>query len=146
MKLDSWLLRPIIELLLAISIATLVTYFGVLSFSQTVQVGVVYAFISYMERIFQPVQQIMQRLSEFQQAVVSADRVFKVLDTDEPEPTKQLEGDARVSEGHIVFEDVRFSYDGEKDVLKGFRSRRKKDRRLPSLVIREVEKVQSSIS
>jgi ATP-binding cassette subfamily B protein len=118
LKLDSWLLRPIIELLLAISIATLVTYFGVLSFSQTVQVGVVYAFISYMERIFQPVQQIMQQLSEFQQAVVSADRVFKVLDTDEPEPTKQLEGDARVSEGHIVFEDVRFSYDGDKDVLK----------------------------
>ena len=126
LKLDSWLLRPIIELLLAISIATLVTYFGVLSFSQTVQVGVVYAFISYMERIFQPVQQIMQRLSEFQQAVVSADRVFKVLDTDEPEPTKQLEGDARVSEGHIVFEDVRFSYDGEKDVLKGISFEAKK--------------------
>lgn len=126
LKLDSWLLRPIIELLLAISIATLVTYFGVLSFSQTVQVGVVYAFISYMERIFQPVQQIMQQLSEFQQAVVSADRVFKVLDTDEPEPTKQLEGDARVSEGHIVFEDVRFSYDGEKDVLKGISFEAKK--------------------
>ncbi|WP_290786245.1 ABC transporter ATP-binding protein [Exiguobacterium sp. UBA7533] len=126
LKLDSWLLRPIIELLLAISIATLVTYFGVLSFSQTVQVGVVYAFISYMERIFQPVQQIMQQLSEFQQAVVSADRVFKVLDTDEPEPTKQLEGDARVSEGHIVFEDVRFSYDGEKNVLKGISFEAKK--------------------
>ena len=40
LKLDSWLLRPIIELMLAISIATLVTYFGFLSFTETVQVGV----------------------------------------------------------------------------------------------------------
>ncbi len=126
LKLDSWLLRPIIELMLALTIASLITYFGILSFSQTVQVGVVYAFISYMERIFQPVQQIMQRLSEFQQAVVSADRVFKVLDTDEPEPSKTLAGEASVSEGHIVFDNVRFSYDGEKEVLKGISFEAKK--------------------
>lgn len=126
LKLDSWLLRPIIELMLALSIATLVTYFGFLSFTETVQVGVVYAFISYLERIFQPVQQIMQRLSEFQQAIVSADRVFKVLDTDEPEPTKGLPGVASVTDGHIVFEDVRFSYDGETEVLKGITFEAKK--------------------
>jgi len=112
--------------MLALTIASLITYFGVLSFSQTVQVGVVYAFISYMERIFQPVQQIMQRLSEFQQAVVSADRVFKVLDTDEPEPAKTIAGDADITEGHIVFDNVRFSYDGEKEVLKGISFEAKK--------------------
>lgn len=118
LKLDSMLLRPIIELLLAFSIIGLLGYYGVLSTTEQVQVGVVYAFISYIERIFRPVLDIMQRLSEFQQAVVSADRVFKVLDTDEPAPGKSLEGTAEIGSGEVRFENVTFSYDGEVDVLK----------------------------
>lgn len=118
LKLDSMLLRPIIELLLAFSIIGLLGYYGVLSINEQIQVGVVYAFISYIERIFRPVLDIMQRLSEFQQAVVSADRVFKILDTDEPAPGKRLEGEADVSHGEVRFENVTFSYDGEIDVLK----------------------------
>lgn len=118
LKLDSMLLRPIIELLLAFSIIGLLGYYGVLSTTEQVQVGVVYAFISYIERIFRPVLDIMQRLSEFQQAVVSADRVFKVLDTDEPAPGKSLEGTAEIGSGEVRFENVTFSYNGEVDVLK----------------------------
>lgn len=118
LKLDSMLLRPIIELLLAFSIIGLLGYYGVLSTTEQVQVGVVYAFISYIERIFRPVLDIMQRLSEFQQAVVSADRVFKVLDTDEPAPGKSLAGPAEIGSGEVRFENVTFSYDGEVDVLK----------------------------
>ncbi|WP_058763805.1 ABC transporter ATP-binding protein [Exiguobacterium chiriqhucha] len=118
LKLDSMLLRPIIELLLAFSIIGLLGYYGVLSTTEQVQVGVVYAFISYIERIFRPVLDIMQRLSEFQQAVVSADRVFKVLDTDEPAPGKSLEGTAEIGSGEVRFENVTFSYDGDVDVLK----------------------------
>ncbi|TCI24571.1 ATP-binding cassette domain-containing protein [Exiguobacterium sp. SH3S2] len=118
LKLDSMLLRPIIELLLAFSIIGLLGYYGFLSMTEQVQVGVVYAFISYIERIFRPVLDIMQRLSEFQQAVVSADRVFKVLDTDEPAPGKSLSGEAAIGAGEVRFDDVTFSYDGEVDVLK----------------------------
>ncbi|WP_070327149.1 ABC transporter ATP-binding protein [Exiguobacterium aurantiacum] len=118
LKLDSMLLRPIIELLLAFSIIGLLGYYGFLSMTEQVQVGVVYAFISYIERIFRPVLDIMQRLSEFQQAVVSADRVFKVLDTDEPAPGKSLSGEATIGAGEVRFDDVTFSYDGEVDVLK----------------------------
>ncbi|OGX80429.1 multidrug ABC transporter ATP-binding protein [Exiguobacterium sp. SH31] len=118
LKLDSMLLRPIIELLLAFSIIGLLGYYGFLSMTEQVQVGVVYAFISYIERIFRPVLDIMQRLSEFQQAVVSADRVFKVLDTDEPAPGKSLSGEAAIEAGEVRFDDVTFSYDGEVDVLK----------------------------
>lgn len=118
LKLDSMLLRPIIELLLAFSIIGLLGYYGVLSTTEQVQVGVVYAFISYIERIFRPVLDIMQRLSEFQQAVVSADRVFKILDTDEPAPGKSQEGHSAIGAGEVRFENVTFSYDGEVDVLK----------------------------
>lgn len=118
LKLDSMLLRPIIELLLAFSIIGLLGYYGILSTTEQVQVGVVYAFISYIERIFRPVLDIMQRLSEFQQAVVSADRVFKILDTDEPAPGKSLVGPAEIDSGEVRFENVTFSYDGEVDVLK----------------------------
>lgn len=118
LKLDSMLLRPVIELLLAFSIIGLLGYYGFLSMTEQVQVGVVYAFISYIERIFRPVLDIMQRLSEFQQAVVSADRVFKVLDTDEPSPQKSLSGEGMIGAGEVRFDDVTFSYDGEVDVLK----------------------------
>jgi ATP-binding cassette subfamily B protein len=60
----------------------------------------------------------MQRLSEFQQAVVSADRVFKILDTDEPAPGKSLPGRAEIGSGEVRFDNVTFSYDGEIDVLR----------------------------
>lgn len=60
---------------------------------------------------------MMMRLSLFQQAIVSAGRVFKLMDQTEYAP-EQAEGrELRIEQGEIEFRDVSFSYDGETDVL-----------------------------
>lgn len=116
-KMNSLLLRPIIDLVYFTAIIILLFYFGWTSFETAVEVGVVYAFITYMNRFFDPINQMMERLALFQQAIVAASRVFALMDNEELEPTQQDQA-LTVTDGRIEFKDVSFSYDGERDVLK----------------------------
>ncbi|WP_142827905.1 ABC transporter ATP-binding protein [Planococcus soli] len=116
-KIDGLLLRPAIDLVYALALIMLLSYFGVTSFSNTVEVGVIYAFVTYIDRFFEPINQVMQRLSIFQQAIVAASRVFQLLDEQEKTP-RQMGYAAEITEGKIEFRNVSFSYDGQADVLK----------------------------
>jgi ATP-binding cassette subfamily B protein len=116
-KMDSLLLRPAIDLVYALALIMLLSYFGITSFSNTVEVGVIYAFVTYVDRFFEPINQVMQRLSIFQQAIVAGSRVFKLLDEVELSPT-QGNTDSQIHAGKIEFNNVTFSYDGQTDVLK----------------------------
>ncbi|WP_033541568.1 ABC transporter ATP-binding protein [Planococcus sp. CAU13] len=116
-KIDGLLLRPAIDLVYTLALIMLLSYFGITSFSNTVEVGVIYAFVTYIDRFFEPIGQIMQRLSIFQQAIVAASRVFKLLDeTDDAPAQKGVDGE--ITQGRIEFRNVSFSYDGKADVLK----------------------------
>ncbi|UXR87160.1 ABC transporter ATP-binding protein [Staphylococcus felis] len=117
-RLDSLLLRPAITMLSTFAMVMILAYFGIMSFNSVVTAGVVYAFIQYIQRFFEPINQVSQNLNLFQQAVVSASRVFKMMDDDTLEPTQNIDNLAKVTEGKIEFKNVSFSYDGENDVLK----------------------------
>lgn len=117
-KFDSVLLGPAIDLLYAGAIVFVLGYFGFLSLDSAVEVGVLYIFTTLIGKLFQPVQQVMQRLSIFQQALVSASRVFKLMDDPDMEPEQQDDGNAKIQDGKIEFRNVTFSYDGQTDVLK----------------------------
>ncbi len=117
-KLDGLLLRPAVDLVYALGLILLLSYFGITSFSSPVEVGVIYAFVTYIDRFFEPINQVMQRLSIFQQATVAADRVFKLMDEPDLEPAQPAASGAEITEGEIEFRDVSFSYDGRNDVLK----------------------------
>lgn len=116
-KLNSLLLRPIIDLVYFGAIIILLSYFGIASFDRAIEIGVVYAFVTYITRFFEPINQMMEQLAIFQQAVVAAKRVFEVLDETEEEP-KQEDTGKQITDGLIEFRDVTFSYDGGTDVLK----------------------------
>ena len=116
-KLNSILLRPIIDLVYFAAILVLLTYFGVASFETAVEIGVVYAFVTYISRFFEPINQMMEQLAIFQQAIVAAKRVFEILDETDDEP-KQLNTAVQITDGCIEFRNVSFSYDGKVDVLK----------------------------
>lgn len=116
-KIDGLLLRPAIDLVYALALIMLLSYFGVTSFSNTVEVGVIYAFVTYIDRFFEPINQVMQRLSIFQQAIVAASRVFLLLDEQEKAP-RQFGTAGEITNGEIEFRNVSFSYDGNKEVLK----------------------------
>ncbi|GLC90208.1 ABC transporter ATP-binding protein [Lysinibacillus piscis] len=116
-KLNSLLLRPIIDLIYFATIVILLSFFGITSFTTAVEVGVVYAFVSYINRFFEPINQMMEQLAFLQQAVVAGKRVFDVLDEEDMEPAQQ-EKPYEITAGKIEFKDVTFSYDGQTDVLK----------------------------
>ncbi len=117
-KFDSMLLGPAIDLLYALAIVVTLGYFGFTSMETAIDVGVIYAFTTLLGRLFQPVQQVMQRLSIFQQALVSASRVFRLMDDETVEPSQTGTATKPITDGVIEFKDVSFSYDGERDVLK----------------------------
>ena len=116
-KLNSLLLRPAIDLVYFTSIIIVLGYFGFTSFETAVEVGVVYMFVTYISRFFEPINQVMERLAIFQQALVAASRVFELLDLEALEPQQQSSS-RTIVDGKIEFRDVTFSYDGQQDVLK----------------------------
>lgn len=117
-RLDGLLLSPLMSLIYVIGVALILLYFGVLSFEGTVTAGVVFAFIQYLERFFQPVNQVTQSLNVLQQALVSASRVFTLMDDDTLQPTQHDNQEYKISDAKIEFKNVTFSYDGKRDVLK----------------------------
>ena len=116
-KLNSLLLRPVIDLIFFAAIVIILTYFGITSFDTAIEVGVVYVFITYINRFFEPINNVMERLTFYQQAIVAASRVFALLDDEEIEPVQQ-ERALTITEGKIEFKNVTFSYDGKTNVLK----------------------------
>jgi ATP-binding cassette subfamily B multidrug efflux pump len=117
-KLDSILLRPAISMISILATIVILAYFGIISFNTSITAGVVFAFIQYMERFFEPVNQVSQNLNVLQQALVSANRVFKLIDDDTYEPAQDTQTNYAITDGKVEFKDVSFSYDGETQVLK----------------------------
>ncbi|NUK29257.1 ABC transporter ATP-binding protein [Parageobacillus sp. VR-IP] len=117
-KIDGLLLRPAIDFVYIASIIVVLSFFGISAQESPVEIGVLYAFVNYLERFFEPVTQMMMRLSLYQQAIVSGARVFALLDHEELAPQNEETSKAVIQEGKIEFRDVSFSYDGKRDVLK----------------------------
>ncbi|MEH7073390.1 ABC transporter ATP-binding protein [Neobacillus drentensis] len=117
-KIDGLLLRPAIDLIYIVGLMIVLSYFGISSFNHVVEIGVLYAFINYLDRFFEPVNQMMMRLSLYQQAIVAGSRVFKLLDEEELAPLQQEEERLSIQQGKIEFKDLSFSYNGKQDVLK----------------------------
>ncbi|HIV82046.1 MAG TPA: ABC transporter ATP-binding protein/permease [Candidatus Salinicoccus merdavium] len=117
-RLDGLLLRPAISMIQILAIAVILGYFGLLSFEASITAGLIFAFIQYMERFFEPINQVSQNLSIFQQALVAASRVFRLIDDGTLEPAQNPDEENKITGGRIDFNNVTFSYDGKVDVLK----------------------------
>ncbi|MCY0878354.1 MAG: ABC transporter ATP-binding protein [Firmicutes bacterium] len=117
-QVNGVLLRPLTEVVYLFTLMGVLAYFGTRSLTAAVNVGVLYAFVSYLSRFFEPVNNILQRLNSFQQAMVSAARVFQILDDPGWRPLPVGDEHPKITAGEVRFEDVSFSYDGEHDVLR----------------------------
>lgn len=116
MALDSLFLRPALSLIKILTYALLISYFGLDWSDATVSAGMIYAFIQYANRLFDPLLEVTQHFSTLQTSMVSAGRVFTLMDQTIEEP-QQVDQGACISQGDIVFEDVSFSYDGKRKIL-----------------------------
>ncbi len=114
--LDALFLRPAMSLLKLLGYAVLMAYFGYRGLSIGITAGTMYAFIQYINRLFDPLIEVTQNFSTLQTSMVSAGRVFALIDETTYEPL-QKDGKAKVKEGNIRFEHVCFSYDGKHPIL-----------------------------
>ena len=113
-RLNGFLLRPLMDLLAGLALLSLVAIFG-FNGIEVIGVGVLYAFISYLGRVTEPLIEMTQQLALLQQALVSSERVFELMDAQE-----QSYGDDHkpLQTGAIELSNLTFSYDGKQDVLK----------------------------
>lgn len=110
---------PIAEMCTSITIGLVVWYGGLhVAESEAITLGVITAFISYIQMLFTPLRQIADKFNTLQMGMVAANRVFKILDTNsqiKDVGTKELKNVT----GKITFDNVRFSYVADEEVLKG---------------------------
>lgn len=116
-NVNSLFLRPAMSVLKVLAYAVILTFFGLNWQTATFTAGLMYAFIQYINQLFDPLIEVTQNFATLQTSMVSAERVFTMMDQTAYEPV-QSESDAQVAVGNIAFKNVSFSYDGENDVLK----------------------------
>ena len=116
MALDSLFLRPALSLLKLLAYAILMAYFGFRGMELGISAGLMYAFIQYVNRLFDPLIEVTQNFSVLQTSMVSAGRVFDLIDETAYEPSQENSG-AEIEEGNIEFKNVSFSYDGKNQIL-----------------------------
>lgn len=116
-RINSLLLNPMINLFYALGTVLVLGMFGVRGLHSYVAAGVIYAFITYLNNFYNPMSEMMDRLSDFQDGVVAGSRVFRIMDDDTLEPQQHPVDGAEITRGKIEFRHVTFSYDGKNPVL-----------------------------
>ena len=114
---NSLFLRPAMTLLQVLAYAVILTFFGLNWQFSGFTAGLIYAFIQYVNQLFQPLIDVTQNFATLQTSTISAGRVFEMMDRDDYEP-KQAGSLKEIERGDIRFEHVSFSYDSKRDVLK----------------------------
>ena len=95
---------PIVEILSSFSIALIIWFVGVKSNSNNINLGDITFFIMMINMFFRPIRMLADRLNTLQMGFVSAERVFKVLDTNE----------MISNQGKLIFESVKQSIEFKK--------------------------------
>lgn len=108
--------KPSMNLIYSISLALIIWYGGGLSIQNAIELGVLVAFIQYLNQFFRPIFDLAEKFNIFQSAMASSERVFLLLD--EPIEIKEFDEPKMLNDklnGHIKFENVSFSYTNNSD-------------------------------
>lgn len=116
-RINSLLLNPIINLFYALGSVMVLGMFGIRGLHGYVAAGVIYAFVTYLDNFYNPMSNMMDRLSDFQDGVVAGSRVLRIMDDQTLEPQQHPVKGATITRGKIEFRHVTFAYDGVNPVL-----------------------------
>ncbi len=109
---------PVAEVIGAAGTGLLVWYGAKGILVEEVTLGVLIAFIMYIAMFFRPIRMIADRFNTLQMGVVSSERIFRLLDSDEQLQNTGNFAPERIN-GQVEFQNVVFGYDPENPVLKG---------------------------
>lgn len=110
--------RPSMNLLYTLALTLLIWYAGPKVLHNTLELGVLFAFINYTDQFFKPIFDLSEKFNILQSAMASSERVFMLLEENEHEPTGSLSLEKSSVKGHISFKDVNFEYLAGEPVLK----------------------------
>ncbi|MFT7721584.1 MAG: ABC transporter ATP-binding protein [Roseateles sp.] len=116
LRANAWLLRPALDLMNVLLLVTVIYAFGRRELSG-VEVGLLYAFLSYIARVVEPLIQITLQFGQLQQALVAASRVRALLLEAAPHGPAQDGGP--ITRGALRVEGLTFGYDPARPVLHG---------------------------
>lgn len=100
---------PVVEILSAVAIASVIWFGGNQVVRGAVTLGVLTAFMQYAQRFFRPIQDLSEKYNILQSAMASGERVFKLLDTP-PEITSPASPRRPDGPGRVEFDHVWFAY------------------------------------
>ncbi|MBQ2230771.1 MAG: ABC transporter ATP-binding protein, partial [Oscillospiraceae bacterium] len=113
-----WIFRPIIFLIANVALAVIIYNAGGNVLAGTLTLGTMYVFINYIRSFFEPIQELADQFATLQNALASAEKIFTVLD--EENPIKESETPVSLDKvrGKIEFRHVWFAYENEDYVLR----------------------------
>ncbi|MBN2796466.1 MAG: ABC transporter ATP-binding protein [Clostridia bacterium] len=110
--------RPSMNLIYSLTLSILIFYGGNDTIRGAVELGVMVAFISYIQQYFRPIFDLSEKFNIMQAAMASLERIFLILDDDEcieNNPTLEL---SEPFKGDIEFKHVHFAYNPDEPILK----------------------------
>lgn len=116
-KLSALTSYNLVEAFRNLAFVGFIWYFGSFSLepASVISIGMLYAIVDYLTRLFEPLTDIVNQLPLVEQARAAGTRVFELMDQEGEEVDQQQIDRYR---GHIIFEDVSFAYDDAGYVLK----------------------------
>lgn len=113
----SFIFLPTVEFLSIVATAIVLLVGGISVAQQTITLGTVIAFLAYVNRFFQPVQELSQLYATMQTAMAGGERVINLLHTEPAVADKPDAIDMPPIEGHIDVNQVGFAYRDGVEIL-----------------------------
>jgi ATP-binding cassette subfamily B protein len=101
---------PGVELLASVGTAAILLYGGTQSIDGAIQIGTIIAFVGYLTVFFEPIQQLSQLYTTYQQGMAALDKIFDLLDTAPDMVDAEGAIDPGTLRGEIEMQGVSFSY------------------------------------
>ncbi len=109
--------RPFIEIVRSLGIAGLIWFGGRSHLEGIITFGILYAFIDYIQRFFQPILELAETFNIIQAAMTSAHRIFRLMDEEVEDMGGSVSVPAEGLDGKIEFKNVSFAYNEGEWVL-----------------------------
>ena len=109
---------PTVTLLSTVTTAIVAGFGGWLAFQAIITVGVVVAFLNYVQSFFRPIQTLANLYTQAQSAFAASERIFELLSTDPDLKEKKIAKTLTEVQGNVVYDHVVFGYD-QAPVIRG---------------------------
>ena len=122
---------PISEISTSITVGLIVWYAGFnnIAIENSISLGTIFLFIQLSQMLFRPLRQIADKFNTLQMGMVAANRVFKILDTEEfVNDFGKIK--SKSIKGNILFDKVNFGYDKDNIIIKNLSLKIKKGERI----------------